>query len=188
MNFKLLPLLLLSVLGAHAQSLKPAQIIDLYHAAHQTLDFAPVASHVHPQTLADYRKITTVILQHAVEKYGKTPVLAYFQGLNSLDELKTYSNADYWSYLMAASLQFSSEKPIQKSPPIGEIPEDANHLSLVYRVQSFLVTAPEIESLGSHVVYTFEKEKGSWKWANFAPRAFESSLYWFLKQQKGGNS
>jgi hypothetical protein len=185
MNPKLLlSLVVLPLFTAPAQNLTPEQIMDGYNAAHETLDFTAIASSIHPGTLAQYRKITMAILQHAQEQYGDKEVLAFFQELKSLDDLKNSSDAQYWAYLMASAYQFSAEKPIQKSKPLGEIKDEKDRLLLVYKMKASLNSSPELGSFTSTAVYIFEKDKGQWKLATYEPQAFESSLYWFLQQAK----
>jgi hypothetical protein len=61
-----------------------------------------------------------------------------------LNDLESFSDREYWAFVMASSLQFSTEKPIAAIAPIGELKDGESRVLLVYPVRRSLVTAPEL--------------------------------------------
>jgi hypothetical protein len=110
-------------------------------------------------------------------------LVEFFQG-TPLNDLESFSDREYWAFVMASSLQFSTEKPIAAIAPIGELKDGESRVLLVYPVRRSLVTAPELGLFPGHVVYGFERENGTWKMTSFLPNTFEATLYWFLQQKR----
>ena len=108
----------------------------------------------------------------------------FFQGI-PLNDSESFSEREYWAFVMASSLQFSAEKPIAAIAPIGELKDGESRVLLVYPVRRSLVTAPELGLFPGHVVYGFERENGTWKMMSFLPNTLEATLdYWFLQQKR----
>lgn len=178
----LIYLIILLPSAAKAQQPGPRQIFDRFVLAQQTLNFSDVAPCIHSRTLSMYRETTSAVIKHATEKYGEDAVVEFFQG-TPLGDLKSFSDQKYWAFVMASSIQFSTEKSLAKIAPVGEFWENQTRLFLVYPVSRSLVTAPEMGSFRGHVVYSFEQENGVWKMTSFVPGTFEATLYWFLRQK-----
>jgi hypothetical protein len=168
---------------AKAQQPNPQQIFDRYVAAHQTLNFSEVAPYIHSRTLAIYRKTTSAVIKHAVDKFGEDAVVEFFQG-TPLSDLKSFSDKQYWAFVMASSQQFSTDKPCPTMAPVAEFWEGPTRYFLVYPAGRSLVTAPEMGSFRAHIACGFEQENGMWKMETFAAPAFEAALYWYLQRKQ----
>ncbi len=168
-------------IATEAESLDPRQIVDRFVIAHETLKFSDVSSYIHSQTLKSYRTVTSAVIKHAVDRYGVEPIVAFLQG-TTLDELQSFSDQEYWAFVMASSLQFNIEKPVKTAVPEAEFMESGRRF-LVYPAAGTLITAPEIGFFPTHPVYGFEQEQGVWKMTTFMPGLFEATLYEFLRKK-----
>jgi hypothetical protein len=169
--------------AAWAQQPSPREILDQYAIAHRTLNFSEVVPYIHTRTLSVYRETTSVIIKHAIEKFGNEALVQFFQG-TTLDDLKSFSDQQYWAFVMASSLQFSNENQVPQLKPVGEIME-GRRLLLDCPVPHSFVTAPELGTFRRDLVFAFEQENGSWKMVSFATGKFEATLYWFLQKNNG---
>ena len=175
---KLLIYLVIFLPAATKAQLSPRQIFDHFVAAHQSLNFSNVSTYIHPQTLAQYRDLTSAVIKNAVEKYGADAVAEFFQG-TPLSELKSFSDQEYWAFLMASTQQFSTETRLAPIAPVAEFWE-GRRLLLVYPVTGSLISASEMRSFPAYVVCGFEQENGIWKMVSFRPNTFEVTLYLYL--------
>jgi hypothetical protein len=172
-----------AVATVRGEDLTPTQIMERYMAAQKTLRFSEVAPYVHPRALADYRRTTSAVIRHAVERFGEDAIVAFFQG-TTLRRLEASSDADYWAFVMASSMQFSTERPIMAVAPEGEVKQGDKRILLVYPVRASLATAPELGLFNAHTVCTFERDGGVGRMAWYAAPMFEETLYWYLRQNK----
>ncbi|MEY2527390.1 MAG: hypothetical protein QOE73_2161 [Verrucomicrobiota bacterium] len=180
---KTLLICLAALLPAAAKAqLNPQQIFDRYVTAHQTLNFSEVAPYIHSHTLSIYRKTTSAVIKHAVDKFGEDAVVEFFQGTPLLD-LNSFSDKQNWAFVMASSQQFSTEKPRGAVAPVAEFWDGPTQYFLVYPAGRSLLTAPEMGSFKAHLAYGFEQENGIWKMRSFVPNAFEAALYWYLQRK-----
>ena len=166
---------------ARGEALTPREIMQRYFGAYKTLQFSEVAPYVDAGALAEYRRATSAVIAHARDKFGEDALVTFFQG-TPLERLKAASDADYWSFVMASALQFSTERPVMNARPEGEVVLNSNNVLLVYPVQSTLATASELGTFHGRAVYTFNRDSGGWQLETFAPVMFESALYSYLRQ------
>jgi len=172
-----------AVATVRGNDLTPKQIMERYFAAYKTLRFSEVAPYVHPRVLADYREATWAVIKHARETFGEDAIVSFFQG-TTLPQLEAASDADYWAFVMASSMQLSTEHPITAAPPEGEVKKGANTILLVYPMRGSLATAPELGSFPALTVFPFERDGGVWRIDFYAARTFEEKLNWYLRQNR----
>src|ERR1700704_6667002 len=166
---------------ASAQQITPRQIYDRLVVASQTLNFSDVSPYIHTRSLKAYRSATSAVLKHAAEKYGADALVEFFQGA-TLQDLEGLSDQEYWAFLMASSLQFTTEKPTKADAPVAEFMEGAQ-VGLLYPGSGRCGAAPEAGLFSTRVVYCFEQEEGVWKMISFLPNKFERSLSEFLQKR-----
>jgi hypothetical protein len=169
-----------------AEPLSPREIHDQFIIACQTLNLSDISPYIHTSALRAYRETTSAVIKHAVEKYGTDPVVAFFQG-TTLQDLQTFSDREYWAFVMASSLQFTADTPAIAIAPRAEFTE-GNRFFMVYPTTRSLSTAPEVGSFPTHVAYGFEQEEGSWKMISFFPDMRERTLYSFVRQKQAAKS
>lgn len=175
-----------AVATAHAKDLTPTEIMKRYLAAQKTLRFSEVAPYVHPQALAEYRKTTSAVIKHAAERFGEDAIVAFFQR-TTLSRLEAASDADYWSFVMASSMQFSTERRMVAAAREGEVKEGENRILLVYPLRRSLGSAPELGLFDASVVFAFERNNGIWRMVCYDAPTFEASLYWYLRQHRSSS-
>lgn len=162
-----------------AQQLSPKEIVNSIVVAEQTLNFSDVSPYVHTGVLKRYREVTSLIIKHAQEKYGADAIVKFLQGATP-EELESLSDREYWALMMAASLQFTSEKPLQTVQPVSEF-VDVGQFFLVYPGTIRPMMAPEAGVFLKYDVLGFRQEEGSWKLNTLLAGWLETSLYQFEK-------
>lgn len=177
-------LLVLVPLAAFASEPTPKEIMERYKAACDQLDFKPVAPYIDSNTLTSYRAVTTKIIDFAVKEHGEESVLAFFQGLKNLEDLKNLSDAEYWAYVTASSLQFEPKSLFPEATFLKQINQSNGRVMLIYEEKVNMEFTPDAGTFLHDHVFTFRNENGSWKLVTFAPRALDSSLHWFLTQRQ----
>lgn len=177
-------LLVLVPFAAFASEPTPKEIMERYKQAFVQLDFDPVAPYIDSNTLTSYRATTTKIIDFAVKEHGEESVLAFFQGLKNLEDLKKLPDTAYWSYVMANSLQFCSKDMYPRGVYVTETQLNSTTRLLIYERPDALSFTPDAGSFSQNTVFTFREDKGTWKLANFSPDMLDLSLHWFLKQDR----
>ncbi len=79
----------------------PEELLVAYVTATGNSDFKKVVDTVHPRVLQSFKTHTLNIVKAAVTESSEAAVVTAFQGLASLNDLETFSDKDFWVYVMS---------------------------------------------------------------------------------------
>jgi hypothetical protein len=151
----------------------PEELLVAYVAATGNSDFKKVVDAVHPRVLQSFKTHTLNIVNAAVTQASEAAVITAFQGLGSLNELETFSDKDFWIYVMSNLYSRRPEFDGAKSIDFVGNVEDGEFLYVLYRQDGDLKSTDPIERLHSPRTFTFRRSGEKWCYWSFELSAVE---------------
>ena len=155
---------------------RPEDLIVDYVAATGDSSFSKVVDSVHPSVLKSFKTHTLNIVQAAVTESSEEAVMTAFQGLGSLNDLATFSDRDFWVYVMSNLYSHRPEFDGAKSVEyVGKV-EDGDFLYVLYTLNGDLKSTDPIERIRSPRTFTFRRSGERWCYWSFEISAVEKYI------------
>jgi hypothetical protein len=162
----------------------PEELLVAYVAATGNSDFKKVVDTVHPRVLQSFKTHTLNIVKAAVTESSEAAVVTAFQGLASLNDLETFSDKDFWVYVMSNLYSHRPEFDGAKSIKVVGNVQDGEFLYILYTQDGDLKSTDPIERIRSPRTFTFRRSGEQWCYWSFEVSAVEKYIQLSAKRHQ----